>query len=115
MLEPEILKPYLLDDDPRVRTAVARYFDEGWFQDEELVPLILEACERFGYPDSISSLACCHHLPLASTTFERTLQLLVEANHDNAAMHLSGVVATDPVDLLRKHEVLLRHRTSEHR
>ena len=50
MLEPETLKPYLLDDDPWVRNAVARYFDEGWFQDEELVPLILDAWNRFGYP-----------------------------------------------------------------
>ena len=65
MLEPEILKPYLLDDDPWVRNSIARYFDEGWFQDdEELVPLILDACDRFGYPDSISSLACCRHSPL---------------------------------------------------
>lgn len=40
MLEPEILKPYLLDDEPWVRGAVAQYFDEGWFQDEELVATI---------------------------------------------------------------------------
>ncbi len=55
MLEPEILKPYLLDDDPWVRSAVAMYFDEGWFQDEELVPLILDACDRFGYPCNSAS------------------------------------------------------------
>ena len=41
--------------DPWVRSAVARYFEEGWFQDEDLVLLILDACERFGYLDSISS------------------------------------------------------------
>lgn len=64
MLEPEILKPYLLDDDPWVKNAVARYFDEGWFQDEELVQLILDACDRFGYRDSVSLLARCRHLPL---------------------------------------------------
>ena len=64
MLEPEILKPYLLDDDPWVRNAVARYFSEGWFQDEELVQLILDACDRYGYADSVSSLACCRRLPL---------------------------------------------------
>ena len=47
MLEPEILKPYLLDDDPWVRSAVAKYFDEGWFQDEELVALILTNVSDF--------------------------------------------------------------------
>ena len=64
MLDPETLKPHLLHDDRWVRSAVARYFDEGWFQDEELVPLILDACDRFGYLDSVSSLACCRHLPV---------------------------------------------------
>lgn len=48
MLAPEILKPYLLDDDAWVRSAVARYFDEGWFEDEELVPLSLDPSERLG-------------------------------------------------------------------
>lgn len=104
MLEPEILKPYLLDDDPWVRRAVARYFDEGWSQDDDLIPVILDACDRFGYRDNVSSLACCRHLPLTPTTFERALHLLAEATHDNAAMHLSRVVANAPVDLLRKHE-----------
>ncbi len=28
MLDPEMLKPYLLDDDPWVRRAVARFSDE---------------------------------------------------------------------------------------
>ena len=104
MLEPETLKPYLLDDDPGVRGAVARYFDESWSQDEELVPLILDACDRFGYLDNVSSLACCRHLPLTPAVFERVLRLLAEPIHDNTAMHLSGVVAHAPVDLLRKHE-----------
>ena len=45
MLGPEILKPYLLDDDPWVRGAVAMYFGEARLQDEELVPLILDACD----------------------------------------------------------------------
>ena len=111
MLEPDILKPYLLDDDPWVRTAVARYFDEGWSQDEELVPLILDACERFGYQDNVSSLACCRHLPLTPTTFERVLRLLAEATDDNTAMHLSSVVAHAPVDLLSEHEAAVLRNT----
>ena len=41
MLGPEILKPYLLDDDRWVRSAVAVYSIEGCFQDEELVQLLL--------------------------------------------------------------------------
>ncbi len=87
-----------------MRSAVARYFGEGWFRDEELVPLILDACDRFGHLDNVSSLACCRRLPLTPTTFERVLQLLAEATHDNTAMHLSSVVAHAPVDLLCKHE-----------
>jgi len=108
----------LLDDDPWVRSAVARYFDEGWFQDEELVPLILDACDRFGYRDNVSSLAYCRHLPVTPTTFERVLQLLAEATHDNTAMHLSNVLACAPVDLLRKHDgAVLRneHLLEDHR
>ena len=62
MLEPEILKPYLLDDDRWVRSAVAVYSIEGCFQDEELVQLLLDACDRFGYADNVSSLACCRRL-----------------------------------------------------
>ena len=82
MLEPAILKPYLLDDDPWVRSAVARYFDEGWLQDEELVPLILDACDQFGYRKNVSSLACCRHLPLTAPAFERVLRLLAKRIHE---------------------------------
>ena len=75
MLGPEILKPYLLDDDPWVRGAVAMYFGEARLQDEELVPLILDACDRFGYLDNVSSLACYRRLPLTPTPFGRVLHM----------------------------------------
>ena len=104
VLDPEILKPFLLDDDPWVRRAVASYFSESWSQDEELVPLMLTACDRFGYVDSGSSLYCCRNLPLSPTTFDRVLHLLTEAMHDNAIMHLSSILAHAPVCLLRLHE-----------
>ncbi len=124
MLAPETLRPYLLDEDPWARSAVARYFDEGWFQDEELVPLILDACERFGYLDNVSSLACCRQLPLTPAAFDRVLRLLAETTRDNTAMHLSGILAHAPVDLLRSHKAAVlgnkhllehHHRSIRHR
>ena len=104
MLEPEILKPFLLDDDPWVRSAVARYFDEGWSQETDLIPLILDACDRFGYRENISSLVCCRQLPLTPPTFERVLQQLADVDHDNTAMHLSSILSNAPIYLLIKHE-----------
>ena len=82
MLGPEILKPYLLDDDRWVRSAVAVYSIEGCFQDEELVQLLLDACDRFGYADNVSSLACCRRLPVTAPTFERVLRLLAKRIHE---------------------------------
>lgn len=76
MLEPETLKPYLLDDDPYVRCAAARYFYEGWLQDEELIPLALDVCDRFGYSDSVSLPACCRHL------LRSTMHLGTHSLHD---------------------------------
>ncbi|MHC4092306.1 MAG: SEC-C metal-binding domain-containing protein [Planctomycetota bacterium] len=104
MLTGETLKPYLLHDDRWVRSAVAEYFYEGWFQDDELVPTILNACDRFGYVENTSSLACCRRFPLTPPALERVLQLLSEADRDNTAMHLSSIVARAPIDLLHEHE-----------
>ncbi len=118
MLEPEILKPYLLDQDRWVRTAAARYFDESWSQDEELVPLILDACDRFGYLDTVSLLGCCRRLPLTPTAFDQVLQRLAKAPHDNTVMHLSGILARAPVDLLREHKDAVlgnEHLLEDHR
>jgi SEC-C motif len=104
MLEPATLKPYLMSEDPWVRNAVAWYFYECSYQDEELIPLILSACDLYGFQKNVSSLTCCHHFRLTLTTFEQVLHLLANVSDENTAMHLSSILRKAPIDFLRKHE-----------
>ena len=108
MLTGETLKPYLLHEDFWVRRAVAQYFYEGWSRDEGLIPMILDASERFGFENNKLPLAFCDRFLVTPDTFDRVLQLLSDASDDKIIMHLSSILSRAPIDILHKHENVIR-------
>jgi hypothetical protein len=56
MLSAEQVTPLLLHEDRSVRDMAADYFRDGGSQDPTLVPMILEACRRYGVPDKVHGL-----------------------------------------------------------
>ena len=69
MLSPEELKPYLLHEDKPVRNAVVEYFADRRHQDEEIVPMILQAYDRWGEEENISGLHACRRFPITEQAF----------------------------------------------
>jgi hypothetical protein len=95
MIEAAQLKPFLLHEDSYVRDAVAHYFAHSWSQDEDLIPLMLEALERYGPEETAHMLVAAPGLPLSH---ESLLQLLA-----------SLAVATDSPQTVRRLNAILRY------
>ena len=51
------LKQFLLHRDIMVRESVAFYLFESWSPDDDLIPLVLEACRRYGEEASFGTLS----------------------------------------------------------
>ena len=116
MLNPEELKPYLLHEDAPVRNAVVEYFADRWYQDEAIVPLILQACDRFGEEENLRGLYACRRFPITEQTLLDLVARLSSMTDVNASYHLSHAIATAPVGLLIQHETAVLdspHQTKE--
>ncbi len=122
MINPEELEPYLLHEDEPVRNAVVEYFADKWHQDEGIVPMILQACDRWGGEENMSGLHACRRFPITEQAF---LDLVARSSSMaettgmagvNVSYHLNQAIATAPVGLLLKHETALLenpHQTRE--
>lgn len=122
MLNPKDLKPYLLHEDEPVRNAVVEYFADRWYQDEGIVPMILQACDRFGEGENIRGLHACRRFPISEQAFldlVARLSSIPETTNMtgvNVSYHVNHAIATAPVGLLLKHETAVLenpHQTKE--
>ncbi|MBI3759332.1 MAG: hypothetical protein HY269_06210, partial [Deltaproteobacteria bacterium] len=118
MLTGERIKPYLLHEDRWLRVAAVHYFYESWSRDADLVPMVLAGCERFGLVESVPLLSCCRRFPLTESAFQAALALLAETEDANTIMHLGGMIASAPVELLANNEMRVfdnKHLLAEYR
>ena len=122
MLDPEELKPYLLHEDEPVRNAVVEYFADRRYQDEEIVPMILQACDHFGEEDNIRGLVACRRFPITEQAFLDLVARLSSMTEItgmtgvNVSYHVNHAIATAPVGLLIQHETAILenpHQTKE--
>lgn len=114
MLSPETLKPYLLDEDPHVRRIVTEYFSDGRFEDPAIVPLILDACDKYSIEANTLALAYARHLPVNQQALDRVLETLRRPCPPNASVHLNRLVANAPIGVLTARESEIRgHRNVE--
>jgi hypothetical protein len=100
MLTPEQVKPYFIHPDQGVRAHAGHYFENVGTSDPTLVPLILDACARFGFEDNWYNLSIARELTLSDSSLRRTLRLLGTLEHEEDRLPLAGIVASAPGELL---------------
>ncbi len=66
-LTPEQIKPFILHADVNVRDVAARYFADGRSADPTVMPLVIEAWEKYGLADGEGFSAAFTSRPLAQT------------------------------------------------
>jgi hypothetical protein len=108
VLTPERIKPYLLHEDRHIREAAVEYFSDSWSSDPDLVPMLLDACERFGDQDDIRGLYVADRFPLTEPSFDRVLEHLAKSQDEAMVRNLNGVIAHAPAALLIAREVAIR-------
>ena len=107
MLTPDQIKPFLLHEDPEVREAAVAYFGDCWSRDPDLVPLVLEACDRFGTEGDVRAFSVRHRFALTEETLDPVLDHLARAGDPDATRLLNRVIAQEPGDLLAAREAAI--------
>lgn len=100
MVPPDRIKPFLLHEDKYVRAASMDYFAESWSRDPEVLPLVLDARERFGDGADVRWWIACDQLPLTGPTFDRLLRHLAGTDDEDTKDRLNRVIGHAPGDLL---------------
>jgi HEAT repeat protein len=108
VLPPERIKPYLLHEDVHVRRAAAEYLGDSRSRDPEIIPLILDACERYDDPENIRGLAQLDRLLMTEVALDRVLGHLARASEANVISHLNRAIALAPGVVLAARESAVR-------
>jgi len=108
VLTPDRLKPFLVHEDRFIRRAVTGYFADGWSRDPDLIPLILDACDRYGDGQNVRGISACDRFPLSEPSLDLVLRHLAGTQDPETVYQLNRVIVHAPGDLLaaRRGEVL---------
>lgn len=104
MLSVEQVKPFLLHEDRPVRDLAVDYFHDSWSQDTDLVPIILQACRRYGGHENIHGLAACNRLVLVEASLDDILAMLADIETPDIAWHLLRAIVHVPIGVLLQRE-----------
>jgi len=108
MIEAARLKPFLLHEDRDVRDAVGAYFADSWALDEDLIPLILDALDRYGPEETAHMLVAAPGLPLNKESLHRLLASLAAAKDFDTILRLNEILRRAPVPLFEGNESAIR-------
>jgi hypothetical protein len=98
------LEPFLLHESSMVRDSVGFHFFETWSNEEELAPLVLDACRRYGQVASLNLLSFGCRFPLSSRSLIEALRMLTESRPPFVEQWISLA----PLSLARGRAELLR-------
>jgi len=104
MVDREQLKQALVHPRRSVRGFASEYFEDGWDRGEDLLPPVLEACERYGAEKNVSVLAHAADLAVSEESLPALLRQLRIVRDSSAILYLNKIVAHAPVPLLAAHE-----------
>src|SRR5207248_2112248 len=99
MISPDRLKPFLIHEDRYLRRAAADYFADCWSPDEDLIPLVLDACRRYGEADNLRALSFASRFRLTDAGAAQLLEYVPRAADASAISFLNDALARAPVDL----------------
>ena len=100
----EELKRFLLHDDIMVRESVAFYLFESWSPDDDLIPLVLEGCRRYGEESSFATLGFARRFRFSTGALLDAVQELQRSQPPGVEEWLGRA----PLALIGSHEDLLR-------
>lgn len=103
-LQNEELKQFLLHEDMMVRECVAYYFFESWSDDDDLIPLVLEGCRRYGEEASFSTLQLARRFRFSTAALLDAVQELERSQPP----YVESWIGRAPLSLIQSHEDLLR-------
>jgi hypothetical protein len=98
------LEPFLLHASSMVRDSVGFHFYESWSAEEELAPLVLEACRRYGEEASLNLLSFGCRFPLSSRGLVEALRAVARSRPP----FVEQWVSLAPLSLTRGRAELLR-------
>jgi hypothetical protein len=107
VLTAEKFKPFLLHEDHHLRDAAAEFFRESWSRDVEVAPLVIQACERFGYQENRHSLWACDHFLLSESSLDLVLEALGKSDDALRRRVFRQIVLNAPGELLAGREAKL--------
>src|SRR4051794_26258895 len=96
VLTPDRIKPFLIHEDRYIRRAATDYFADQWSRDPEIIPLILDARDRYGDGQDVQGLSCGDRLLLTGRSLDRVLDHLARAEDGDAIYKLNHVIAHAP-------------------
>ena len=115
MIKPEKLKPFLLHEDADVRNTVGKYFYEGHIQDPEILPLTIQACDRYGHDGCALLLFHAQRQILDDNSADKLLDALISTDNENVQMHLTSLLSNASIEFLRTHlESMKNHGDSRY-
>ncbi len=97
-------EPFLLHESPLVRDSVGFRFFESWSAEEELAPLVLEACHRYGEEATLNLLSFGCRFPLSARSLLEALRALTGSRPPFVEQWLSRA----PLSLVKGRAELLR-------
>ncbi|MGO9111198.1 MAG: SEC-C metal-binding domain-containing protein [Thermoguttaceae bacterium] len=75
-LHEELIKQGILHSEPDVRSEAVLYFSRSYTHDPSILPLVIEAIERYGWDDAFEVPYCISGLPLNDATLSWVLAQL---------------------------------------
>jgi hypothetical protein len=86
------VKPFLLHADTLVRRNVAAYFRESLSQDKELIPLVVEACGKYGEAGNPAGLEAARHFRQSYPSVSLVLERLERAEDETIVHAMNNIL-----------------------
>ena len=108
------IKEAILHPDADIRERVVRYFDRSFSQDATVVPLVIQAVERYGRDGAYQLIGSCTELAHTDETISRVVEELDREDADqyeNYTFNLTRVVCrADPALLIHRDTQIIEAR-----
>lgn len=103
MINNEKLREFILDANPDVRREAACYFYEGYIQDPQILPLTLNACQRYGFRECSLLLLYASRQSADDFTANRLLDILRKTDNEYIQIRLARLINNSTsIDFLEK-------------
>ena len=101
MLLPEEVKPFICNEEKIVREHAVNYLANSFNHDDDIMPLVIESCNKFGEKENGSLLSMAKHFTQSETGLRTILEWLEKTNCINTVYIYNGIISQADLDLLK--------------